>query len=158
MPRLTLRLWASSFCSRVVGRCVLLDHEEVCICIDARGVAAFVCESSASCAPPSGTEEPWWPRLRLERTEAGQARWFIGDKAVDDAEARDTLEDVGSRPALDEAGRRTIVASIHNYYRQHVLEPSVAGFLSILEKQFARADLYLFELLQNAEQSLRKLL
>ena len=42
------------------------------------------------------------------------------------------------------------MAAIESYYKQHVLEPSVAGFLSILEKQFARADLYLFELLQNA--------
>ena len=31
-----------------------------------------------------------------------------------------------------------------------VLEPSIRGFLSILEKQFPRNDLYLFELLQNA--------
>ena len=53
-------------------------------------------------------------------------------------------------PPLLEAGRRAIVSAIHGYYRQHVLEPSVAGFLSILEKQFARSDLYLFELLQNA--------
>ena len=43
-----------------------------------------------------------------------------------------------------------VVGAIHEYYLQHVLEPSVAGFLSILEKQFARSDLYLFELLQNA--------
>jgi hypothetical protein len=31
-----------------------------------------------------------------------------------------------------------------------VLEPSIRGFLAILEKQFSRNDLYLFELLQNA--------
>ena len=54
------------------------------------------------------------------------------------------------RSPLSEAGRRLVVASIESYYRQHVLEPSVAGFLSILDKQFARTDLYLFELLQNA--------
>ena len=29
-------------------------------------------------------------------------------------------------------------------------EPSVQGFLSVLEKQFPRSDLYVFELLQNA--------
>ena len=51
------------------------------------------------------------------------------------------------RSPLSEAGRRLVVASIESYYRQHVLEPSVAGFLSILDKQFARTDLYLFELL-----------
>ena len=43
-----------------------------------------------------------------------------------------------------------MVGAIRAYYEQHVLEPSVKGFLSILEKQFPRADLYLFELLQNA--------
>jgi hypothetical protein len=31
-----------------------------------------------------------------------------------------------------------------------VLEPSIRGFLGILEKQFPRNDLYLFELLQNS--------
>lgn len=31
-----------------------------------------------------------------------------------------------------------------------VREPVVSGFLSILQKQFPRNDLYLFELLQNA--------
>ncbi|OEU14855.1 hypothetical protein FRACYDRAFT_262116 [Fragilariopsis cylindrus CCMP1102] len=43
-----------------------------------------------------------------------------------------------------------ITNSIRNYYSRQILEPSVRGFLSVLEKQFARSDLYLFELLQNA--------
>jgi hypothetical protein len=45
---------------------------------------------------------------------------------------------------------KIIVDSIHRYYSLQVLEPSIKGFLSILEKQFPRNDLYLFELLQNA--------
>ena len=45
---------------------------------------------------------------------------------------------------------RAITDSIHMYYERQVLEPSIRGFLSILEKQFPRNDLYLFELLQNA--------
>ena len=43
-----------------------------------------------------------------------------------------------------------ITNAIRHYYSQQILEPSVRGFLSVLEKQFARSDLYLFELLQNA--------
>jgi len=43
-----------------------------------------------------------------------------------------------------------LTESIRIYYAQQVLEPSVRGFLTVLEKQFARSDLYLFELLQNA--------
>ena len=36
------------------------------------------------------------------------------------------------------------------YYSAQVLEPAVRGFLGILEKQFPRSDLYVWELLQNA--------
>ena len=43
-----------------------------------------------------------------------------------------------------------IVNGIQRYYGRQVLEPSIRGFLSILEKTFPRNDLYLFELLQNA--------
>lgn len=50
----------------------------------------------------------------------------------------------------DEFVARLLTESIRLYYAQQVLEPSVRGFLSVLEKQFARSDLYLFELLQNA--------
>ena len=44
---------------------------------------------------------------------------------------------------------KLITTSISRYYAQQILEPSVRGFLSVLEKQFAHG-LYLFELLQNA--------
>jgi len=53
-------------------------------------------------------------------------------------------------PAHDAFCARLITDSIRTYYAQQILEPSVRGFLSVLEKQFARGDLYLFELLQNA--------
>ena len=45
---------------------------------------------------------------------------------------------------------KKIVNGIYEYYKTQILEPSVRGFLFILEKQFPRNDLYLFELLQNA--------
>jgi hypothetical protein len=50
----------------------------------------------------------------------------------------------------DQAVARLVVEGIQRYYGRQVLEPSIRGFLSILEKQFPRNDLYLFELLQNA--------
>ena len=46
---------------------------------------------------------------------------------------------------------RCIVSNIRSYYFRQVQEPSVKGFLSLLENAiFPRNDLYLFELLQNA--------
>ena len=53
--------------------------------------------------------------------------------------------------AVDETSgwRDVVVASIANYYGLQALEPSVRGFLAILEKQFDRSDAYVWELLQN---------
>jgi hypothetical protein len=51
---------------------------------------------------------------------------------------------------MTSAVAKRIVNGIHSYYETQILEPSVRGFLFILEKQFPRNDLYLFELLQNA--------
>lgn len=45
---------------------------------------------------------------------------------------------------------RTVVDAVRTYYEKQVREPSVRGFLSIIEKQFPKQSLYLFELLQNA--------
>ena len=162
MPRLALRLWAQPHCSRTLGRtCVLLEHavgsgEAVVLCIDLDGVAALVCESGdrAPAAPLARGEPPEaWPALQLQRGADGEARWVSWPSgspkpaALTPSAARASLT---SRPALTTAGRRAIVGAIHGYYTQHVLEPSVGGFLSLLSKQFARSDLYLFELLQNA--------
>ena len=47
-------------------------------------------------------------------------------------------------------GCNKVIEGINRYYSRQVLEPAIRGFLSILEKQFPRNDLYLFELLQNA--------
>ena len=54
------------------------------------------------------------------------------------------------RPVHNEICAQLVTTSIRHYYSQQILEPSVRGFLSVLEKQFGRSDLYLFELLQNA--------
>ena len=160
MSRLSLRLWAQTRCTLVIGRCVLLEHAgepNVCLCIDAHGFAAIVCEAGrlpsaeALAGGNAGNPAQPWPTLRLERSADGKiARWQGADGAeLDEAAARVACAP-SARAPLHEAGRRAIVSAIHHYYQQHVLEPSVAGYLSILEKQFARSDLYLFELLQNA--------
>lgn len=163
MAPLHLRLWAQSHCARIIGKVVLLEHnakEGLVLCIDSGGIACVVCEEDGSVSAPiaeglaaAATPEPW-PVLQLQRTTQGAARWLkwpVGNASVElDAAAARELANLKARPPLTDAGRRLIVAAIEAYYQQHVLEPSVAGFLSILEKQFARSDLYLFELLQNA--------
>ena len=54
------------------------------------------------------------------------------------------------KAVLHSSSAQRIVNGIFEYYKTQILEPSVRGFLFILEKQFPRNDLYLFELLQNA--------
>jgi hypothetical protein len=54
------------------------------------------------------------------------------------------------RRGVGATGAKLIVSNIHSYYTRQLMEPVTRGFLSILEKQFPRNDLYLFELLQNA--------
>jgi len=158
---LALRLWAQTPCNSVFGKCVLLEHEDdYVLCVDAEGIACVVCEDgaarpTAALATGAGIEEPW-PALQLRRLASGEPAWVIWPAG---AAAHQELRGEGAaqahvraaaRPPLTEAGRMAFVRAIHAYFRQHVLEPSVAGFLSILEKQFSRSDLYLFELLQNA--------
>ena len=156
MPPLSLRLWGQKHCHRF-GRCVLLDHVVdsgvYCICIDEHGIVACISEADdplpAEFLAPGKPPEAW-PSLRLKRAADGRARWTFDDGSDIDDVGVLAASKAASRPTLSEAGRQAIVAAIYGYYRQHVLEPSVVGFLSILEKQFARSDLYLFELLQNA--------
>ena len=149
-PRLALRLWAQQHVSRVIGKgAILLESNELVLCFDARGVAAIVCESpgmqpSTSGLAGSGGTEPW-PILQLHRTASGAAQWVSWPLGATSATtlnvpaAQATAKQ--TRPQLTEAGRKLLVEAIESYYMQHVLEPSVAGFLSILEKTFARADL-----------------
>ena len=156
MATLSLRLWAQPHVEAKLGRCVLLDRSPgVVVAVDEKGIVAVVLEAGraaetniASGAPPNerarldaplrdaaAAAEPW-PTLTLTRTAGGAPAWQGAAPA--------------ERPPLTLAGRKFVVGAIRAYYEQHVLEPSVKGFLSILEKQFPRADLYLFELLQNA--------
>ena len=139
MATLSLRLWAQPHVEKKLGRCVLLDRSSgVVIAVDESGIVAVVLEASTAAETniaPGSPPEPW-PDAGLTRTHAG------GAPAWQERLQRSV------RRAL--AGRKFVVGAIRAYYEQHAFEPSVKGFLSILEKQFPRADLYLFELLQNA--------
>eukprot|EP00931_Biecheleriopsis_adriatica_P050360 TRINITY_DN2914_c0_g3_i1.p1 TRINITY_DN2914_c0_g3~~TRINITY_DN2914_c0_g3_i1.p1 ORF type:complete len:2335 (+),score=602.05 TRINITY_DN2914_c0_g3_i1:435-7007(+) len=67
------------------------------------------------------------------------------------AQTRDAVTQAAKQSVrMSEAVAEVVVRTIQRYYAVQVLEPSTRGFLSILEKQFARSDLYLFEVLQNA--------
>ena len=167
-PKLALRLWAQTHCSRFVGKHVLLESpfiiagsapdSSVVLCIDHLGIACIVVEADGikpnreNKFVPEGSEP--WPTIQLHRTAQGAASWMlwkVGMAAPTElCDAAAVQAELQRRVMPTESGRRLVVAAIENYYQQHVLEPSVAGFLSILEKQFARSDLYLFELLQNA--------
>jgi hypothetical protein len=147
--RLHLRLWAQPHCSRVVGKIVLLEHhglDGVVLCIDAAGIACVVCDAHRAPTPEGlapaadGLPAEPWPVLQLCRQAGGGATW--SKWSVGAASGTEVTPDVAKqlaapegRPTLTEAGRRLIVGAIEGYYQQHVLEPSVAGFLSILEKQ-----------------------
>jgi hypothetical protein len=94
------------------------------------------------------------PPLQLIRTAQGSPLWYTLEEGPRLLRSLDAV-----RSAINAADQRTdtssefaklVVDGIREYYRHQVLEPSVQGFLRILEKQFPRSDLYVFELLQNA--------
>ena len=158
MSRLALRLWAQQHITRAIGKShVLLSSPttaELVLCFDESGVACAICEAPGMRPTNSLSADEPWPTIQLHRRSDGGAIWVswpldaASPTEISSTAVKESLRQ--NRPALTEAGRRLVVSAIESYYLQHVLEPSVAGFLSILEKQFARSDLYLFELLQNA--------
>ena len=94
--------------------------------------------------------ETLWLLVRSS-TASNTLQWHCFEGQSDAAVPTKTAPPASSMtPAHDAFCARLITDSIRRYYAQQILEPSVRGFLSVLEKQFARGDLYLFELLQNA--------
>ena len=91
------------------------------------------------------------PLWLLVRSSAGSntMQWHVYERGQEQA-VPSTTPPTSTEPVHDIYCAQLITNSIRRYYAQQILEPSVRGFLSVLEKQFARADLYLFELLQNA--------
>ena len=135
---------------------------EVALILGAGSVAALVCDAAEP--PDSGQlrtllrlpESAALPSVLLRRCSDHRAAWHslggggrpAGVLSLDDARvlARgDGLVKIG------EAFAECMIHSISSYYFRQVQEPSVKGFLSLLENAiFPRNDLYLFELLQNA--------
>lgn len=92
------------------------------------------------------------PILCLVRTAASSndMEWHVFAKDEEFPSKQDDVQAHTKVAFHDPFIAKLLTESIRLYYAQQVLEPSVRGFLSVLEKQFARSDLYLFELLQNA--------
>ncbi len=84
--------------------------------------------------------------------------WFVYDKnntfsmvrITSINELREKMNSTAYAFDTNITGCNKVIEGINRYYSRQVLEPAIRGFLSILEKQFPRNDLYLFELLQNA--------
>jgi hypothetical protein len=88
-------------------------------------------------------------------TASNLMKWHVFQENENEAVPVDNDNEVKQYFETHQATHTIFVAelitnSIRNYYSRQILEPSVRGFLSVLEKQFGRSDLYLFELLQNA--------
>lgn len=155
MNALPLRIRVEPFAKTLLSSCHILpseDEEKVCFIVTTAGwVATAVSDSTlleksaiarVSCLPAESV--PVFAILQ----SGDQFIWYNGTEACSSPPSkRDFARSViPTTPKVAQA----VVASISRYYGRQVLEPSIRGFLAILEKQFPRNDLYLFELLQNA--------
>jgi hypothetical protein len=134
----------------------------IALILGSGSVAAIVCDAPEPPAPeqlcgllklPPTTA---LPSVLLRRCEEDD-RPYWHSLQQGSAAHRLSLEDACASArgsALVEVGAafaECMVDSIRSYYFRQVQEPSVKGFLSLLENAiFPRNDLYLFELLQNA--------
>ena len=157
MPPLPLRLAAEAPATEVLGPSFCLqapdDEQGVCIIADSAGIAAVAVERpwpARELAAELGLPEAEAPRLQLVRERGDAMVWHADGERCASAAAARAAHGARARPPLSRAQARRVVKGIDAYYARAVLEPAVRGFLSILEKQFPRSDLYLFELLQNA--------
>jgi hypothetical protein len=95
------------------------------------------------------------PPVLMQRMSDDSCRLHVISDGADPqtvsfGEAREMM-DAGRVARIDSGFACCMVESIRSYYFMQVQEPSVKGFLSLLENAiFPRNDLYLFELLQNA--------
>jgi len=150
LPR---RLQAERLAVEVLGKgCAVVDVEGDASCavvIFSHGLAAFVGDVDESGG--LSLDRPWAADARLPQyaigiTKSG-ARWLdraSGCRAYQPcrAPARDSVRRGAAEIKADGPWPGLVVASIARYYRRQALEPSVRGFLAILEKQFDRSDAY----------------
>jgi hypothetical protein len=126
-----------------------LDQDALCYVISNHGLVAFVMnqalphESIVNCTELQPLE---WPDYSIVRTSCNFS-WYINGQICETNPTPDAIFLSVTAHTLSRPIARVILESITRYYSRQVLEPSIRGFLGILEKQFPRNDLYLFELL-----------
>jgi len=152
---LPLRLKVEIPVRAVCGVCFVLpssDESKVCFVVNDHGLIALACSECFSAdeisriTNISSSDLPDYFLCQVGDSNDFQW-WKCGSKCVSAPNQRDIA---CTSKSLHATVARTILESIERYYSRQVLEPSIRGFLAILEKQFPRNDLYLFELLQNA--------
>ena len=156
MLLLPLRLAAEPVCRARLGNCFVLpskdDDERVCMIVGEGGLLALALAETTdtpddeALARALGIDVQCLPCQRVV-VNATKSSWTGHGKHRDAVAQQCDCSDAAHAGCLVP---QRIVEGIHRYYARQVLEPSIRGFLSILEKQFPRNDLYLFELLQNA--------
>ena len=155
--RLPRRLTAEREAVSVIGKgCAVVDiakNAAYSIVIFSHGVAALVGDSEDRSLRVRDVDARL-PRFALCVAASGAVSWAEkSDASHRYAPCRPPTPGDLRRgaAAVDETSgwRDVVVASIANYYGLQALEPSVRGFLAILEKQFDRSDAYVWELLQN---------
>ena len=156
LPR---RLRAERDCVELLGKgCCVVDLagcERYAIVISSQGVAAIVgdvADGRLVVDADAGGGAPL-PAFAIGARSDGTQRWLgyvSGSGGTYEPCPKPRADDV-RRGAAKAEGKwpAVIIASIARYYGLQALEPSVRGFLAILEKQFDRADAYVWELLQN---------
>ena len=100
-------------------------------------------------APPDEYPHDWpsstpVPGFALSQEKDGSILWWRvtskNERAIRLSHAPTSIE-LASQAVMDKQLADKVVRSAHRYYKTQVLEPSVRGFLGILEKQFPRSDL-----------------
>ena len=137
--RLPLRLAAEPACRKVLGRAVAILglRTRCCVVLCDGGVAALVVEAADAADAAlhsSSMADGAVPEWLLVRSGASLS-WRRGG-APAAAPERKALR--GSSVVPGVALAKLIISATHEYYAQQCLEPSVRGFLGILEKQFPR--------------------
>lgn len=157
---LPLRIRAEPVANSRFGKCFLLPSveadDDICLVIQ-QGIVSLACSMPAPSASvlsgSTGIDLSMMPPLLLAMPVQGGGGhvWMRWDQSRRDyVQENERDAPVLSSSLCSRVQAKAVIQGIHRYYSRQVLEPSIRGFLSILEKTFPRNDLYLFELLQNA--------
>ena len=158
MSNLPLRLAVEPFFKNLLGSCFVLPSKEeskICFVVNDKGIVCLVyddIQSNSLVEPLLGYNKSFLSSYILVFSSGSSSSegtyWLKDGVRYNKTPDRIELNSCIFSPSVEIA--QIIVDGIERYYGRQVLEPSIRGFLSILEKQFPRNDLYLFELLQNS--------